>query len=141
MVIYHLTRIVDIRTEISDLGLSAFSSPCLRSCEAAVAPLSRGGTGPVERRTGSLAVTRRQSRQDASARRPSPRSRQISTDHTRRSLYCRTWEPHSYPASRTRSGLRRLVSRRAPIPCALGILSVRTLRQARTEALVRTTPA
>src|ERR1700676_4785613 len=47
----------DIRTGISDLDLSAFSSPCLRACEPAVAPLSRGGTGQVERRTGSPAAT------------------------------------------------------------------------------------
>src|SRR5260370_2128746 len=57
--IFHLTRVVNIRTGISHLGRPAFSSPCLRSCEPVVAPLSRGGTGPVERRTGSPEECRR----------------------------------------------------------------------------------
>src|SRR5258706_14687539 len=79
---YNLTRIVDIQTGISDLGLWAFSSPRLRSCEAAVAPLSRGGTGPVERRTGSPAVARRQSRREAFPTRPAPPPPQNFTHHT-----------------------------------------------------------
>src|SRR6266852_5907358 len=81
---------------ILDEGAHLIRVDCqLRSCEPAVAPLSRGGSGPVERRTGSPALTHRQSRLDASARRPSPRSRQISTADTRRSLYRCTWEPRS----------------------------------------------
>src|SRR5207244_6888578 len=77
-----------------DLGISL---AMLHSCELTVAPVSHGGTGREERRRGSPAVTHRQSRLDASAGRPSPGSRQISTDHTHRSLYRRTWEPRSYP--------------------------------------------
>jgi hypothetical protein len=38
---------------------TAFSLPWPRSCESSVSPVSHGGTGPVERRTGSPAAPRR----------------------------------------------------------------------------------